>query len=117
MDYEFETYEIRQARENVRKDLQPFFDAVVKEIARHVPEKGYGYKDPDAQKFMIPHLGEISWQVYKMVRNTGVIRSVEDGIAIGDNPGELLDLTAMAAFVWSHLRGVWTINNGGDGKP
>jgi len=104
------------AESKVAQDLIPYFEAVIEETARHVPEKGYGYKEPDAQKFMIPHLKELSWKIYKMLDKVGVIRATEYGEAIGDNPGELLDHTAMSAFVWSHLQGVWSINNGGKRK-
>ena len=65
---------------------------------------------------MIPHLKELSWKIYKMLDKVGVIRAIEYGEAIGDNPGELLYHTAMSAFVWSHLQGIWTINNGGVGS-
>ena len=37
----------------VAQDLIPYFKAVIEEVSRHVPEKGYGYKEPEAQKFMI----------------------------------------------------------------
>ena len=96
------------AESKVAQDLIPYFEAVIVEVARHVPEKGYSYKNPDATNFMIPHLGELSNTIARMVHRTGVVRSVVDGIALGDNPGELLDHTAMSAFVWSHIKGVWS---------
>uniref|UniRef100_A0A6M3ME51 Uncharacterized protein n=1 Tax=viral metagenome TaxID=1070528 RepID=A0A6M3ME51_9ZZZZ len=96
------------AESKVAQDMIPYFEAVIEEVARHVPEKGYSYKEPEAQKFMIPHLKKLSWKIYKMLDRVGVLRAIEYGEAIGDNPGELLDHTAMAAFVWSHLQGTWS---------
>jgi len=92
----------------VAQDLIPYFEAVIEEVARHVPEKGYRYKEPKALEFMIPHLKKISFALYRMLGSVGVVRAIKDGEAIGDNPGELLDHTAMSAFVWSHLNKVWT---------
>ena len=114
---EFETYELRQARENVQRDLQPFFDAVVEEVARHVPEKGYSYRDPKVKNFMVKHLGDLSFNVYRMVRDISPTRTVTNTPGLGDNLGELLDITAMAGFVWSHLEGAWSIKNGERRSP
>lgn len=94
---EFETYEIRQAQENVQRDLQPFFDAIVKEVARHVPEKGYGYRDGDWLDYFIEEAHNLS---HNYAGNP-------------ENSGEALDAAAMLGFAWTHQNGGFSINNQG----
>jgi len=72
--------------EIVRFDLQPFFDAVVKEVARHVPEKGFGYRNKAWLDYFIE-------KTHKLAYNYMVDPS---------NSGEALDIGAMAAFAWLH---------------
>ena len=70
----------------VRHDLQPYFDAVVKEVARHVPEKGYGYRNKEWLEYFIEETHNLS---HNYANNP-------------DNHGEALDIGAMVAFAWSH---------------
>lgn len=84
-------YEYRwpSVEEIVRYDLQPYFDAVVKEVARHVPEKGYGYRNKEWIDYFIE-------RTHKLAHNY---------LENPDNSGEALDIGAMAAFSWLHQTG------------
>ncbi len=72
--------------EIIRFELQPYFDAVVKEVARHVPEKGHGYRNSD-------------WTGWFIER---ILTLAQNYNQDPDNYGEALDIGAMAAFAWSH---------------
>lgn len=74
----------------VATDLLPFFEAVIKEVARHVPEKGYDYKNDGWLNYFKDEAHKLSGK-YADVRN--------------ENVGEALDATAMLAFAWLHETG------------
>jgi len=88
----------------VAQDLIPFFEAVIEEVARHVPEKGYGYRDS-------------SWADWFIERTLELAKNYN---ANPSNHGEALDIGAMAGFAWLHQTGrmpsmyaAWeSINNG-----
>jgi len=81
----------------VAQDLIPFFEAVIEEVARHVPEKGYGYRDPD-------------WAHW--FANEAVTKARDYYMSYGkegSNVGEALDATAFEAFAWLHETGKLSI--------
>jgi len=80
----------------VAQDLIPFFEAVIEEVARHVPEKGYGYRDPECEQMC-------RGRAFILARRYADKR---------DNPGEALDAGAMLAFAWLHETANMTIING-----
>lgn len=75
----------RRDEAEVAMDLWPFFEAVVKEVTRHVPEKGFGYRNPEWLGYFLEEQHNISH------------RYAETG-----QPGEALDVAAMAGFAWLH---------------
>ena len=81
----------------VAQDLIPYFEAVIEEVARHVPEKGYGYRNSE-------------WLIYFLEQTKNLAESYWYN---PENVGEALDIGAMAAFAWSHQTDVWSIENGG----
>jgi len=83
------------AESKVAHDLIPFFEAVIKEVARHVPEKGYGYRNPDWQKEF----------AHRAVDLTVTYSNSHMREGKSDNPGEALDAAAMLAFSWLHETG------------
>ena len=80
----------------VAHDLLPFFEAVIKEIARHVPEKGYGYRDPDWAHWFANEAVDKARAYYMSYGKEG------------SNVGEALDATAFEAFAWLHETGKFT---------
>ena len=74
----------------IRFEFNPFYIAMCKEIAHHVPEKGYGYRD-----------GE--WLEY--FKHEAVKLSARYAWANEGNPDEALDASAMLAFSWMHEMG------------
>jgi len=80
------------AESKVAQDMIPFFEAVVEEIARHVPEKGYGYRNGEWLAFFKSQ-GSVLASKYAW---------------LDDNPGEALDATAMIGFAWLHENGKMT---------
>ena len=87
---------LRSNPENiVRWDLKPFFDAIVKEVARHVPEKGYGYRQGD-------------WLDYFIEESYNLVNAYAKN---PKNSGEALDAAAMLGFAWVHQNGGFSINN------
>ena len=89
----------------VAHDLLPFFEAVIKEVARHVPEKGYTFKDPKYRE-MLARAG--STKAYDYLIDTLV--TLKDPTINHQNPGEALDSAAFLAFSWLHETGKITVN-------
>ena len=85
--------------EKVAKDLTPFFDAVIREVARHVPEKGYTFKEPKYREYLAEMASERAYDY--MVGQRVALRTEE----AHSNPGEALDSAAFLAFSWLHETG------------
>jgi len=84
----------------VAHDLLPFFEAVIKEVARHVPEKGYTFKDPKYRE-MLAKMASKRADDYLSETKVALQRPVTKH----RNPGEALDATAFLAFSWLHETG------------
>ena len=82
-------------KHEVRDDLTPFIDALVEEVARHVPEKGYGYRNSE-------------WADWFIERAHDLIHRYQEN---PDNPDEALNVAAMVAFAWSPQTGKWAVYN------
>ena len=77
----------------VGQHLAPFFKAVVEEVARHVPEKGYQYLEAGYSK-AFARGAEIRASDYR-----------KDLALDNPNHGEALDAAAFLAFSWLHETG------------
>ena len=85
--------------EQVAKDLEPFIDALIKEVARHVPEKGYTYKETQYRQYLA-EAGNSRAYDYMVDQRVAMA-----GDSPHRNPGEALDAAAFLAFSWLHETG------------
>jgi len=91
------------AESKVARDLIPYFEAVIEEVARHVPEKGYSYRE----KIWWGNPGKPAAEAaaklgYKKAEDYWLETTVEDH---EPNKGEALDAGAFLAFSWLHITG------------
>ena len=98
MDLVFETYELRQAREKIRTEFQPFFDKMVELMAINYQEKGESWK-----KCSIAYLLDRACVQFEDMQNDP---AREDYMA---------NLGNYAAMLWWHENLAQSIDNGGVG--
>lgn len=87
---ERELSEMDRIEHNIFMEFKPYYIAMCREIARHVPEKGYGYRNS-------------AWIEY--FKYEAVKLSARYAWANESNPDEALDAGAMLAFAWMHETG------------
>ena len=91
------------AESQVAQDLIPYFEAVIEEVARHVPEKGYSYREKTWWGNPGTPATEAAARLgYERAESYWLDTTVEDH---KPNKGEALDAGAFLAFSWLHITG------------
>ena len=89
-EIEWETSKEQRTENLIRHEFKPFYFALCKEIARHVPEKGFGYRNAE-------------WLDYFKEEASKLATRYACGYE--ENIDESLDISAFMAFSWMHEHG------------
>jgi len=95
-------------KKKIRFEFEPFFKAMIDEMARHYPEKGFSWME---KTFKIDHNSRYSsmpsiWRDHDMVKESLIPtlkRVIEKWEEKPDNIGEYLDMAAMCGMIWWHV--------------
>lgn len=95
-EIEWELSKEERTENAIRNEFKPFYFALCKEIARHVPEKGYGYRNND-------------WLDYFKEEASKLATRYACGYE--ENRDESLDISAFMAFSWMHEHDYFNSSN------